>query len=72
MKPRDACRHLENKAYFLLPSAGEPEEPDRPCSTPFWCARTLQSIGPDECDVTDECCGADRADRPCYQPEVDI
>jgi len=69
MKPRHACRHLENKAYFLLPSAGEAQEPDRPCSTPFWCARTMQPIGPDEGDVTDECCGAN---RPCYQPEVDI
>ncbi|MCZ6787831.1 MAG: hypothetical protein O7E54_11785 [Planctomycetota bacterium] len=69
MKPPHACLHLNNKAYFLLPSPDEEAEMDRELQTPFWCGRTLEAIGPDEGDVHDGCC---KPGRPCFEPEVKL
>lgn len=75
-KPLHACRWLQNKAYFFAPvvrpvgaapdaAADEPAPP----STPFWCLKTGDPIGPDGGDVRDACCGPH---RPCYKPQVDL
>ena len=77
-KPMHACRWLQNKAYFFAAispaggaaGAGEIEKVDpAPLSTPFWCLKTGDPIGPDGGDVRDACCGPH---RPCYKPQVEL
>ena len=69
MKPPSACRHLNNKAYFLLPVPNDDKAHETPRCTTFWCGHTLQPIGPDEGDVREDCCGPG---RDCYEPEVEL
>lgn len=72
MKPPHACWYLHNKAYFFPPRVPTPgEEPHEPeaVTTPWWCLRTQDSIGPDGGMIGDDCCGTDRA---CYKPEVQL
>jgi hypothetical protein len=70
MKPPDACRFLSNKAYFFHPPAEQSEATEpHPLSTPFWCLKTHEAVGPDGGDVADSCCGPDRT---CFKPEVEI
>ncbi|MHC4410876.1 MAG: hypothetical protein ACYTEG_15910 [Planctomycetota bacterium] len=71
MKPITACRWLENKAFMLGPPAdGAPEEDllDQ-FSTPCWCLKTHDSIGPDGAGVElRACCDG----RTCFEPEVQL
>ena len=67
MKPLTACQFMENKAYYFPPIAGE-TEPDIP-TTPSWCLRTHDAVGPDGGDVCDDACAAG---RECYAPEVEL
>ena len=70
MKPPDACRYLQNKAYFIPPApAGETVDEPRPLSTPFWCLKTHDPVGPDGGEVDAECCGPGRS---CYKAEVEL
>ena len=71
MKPPDACYYLSNKAYFFSPPEAmkETEVDPQPLSTPFWCLKTHEALGPDGEEACDELCGRD---RPCYQPEVEL
>lgn len=70
MKPPDACRFLENKTWFLgpAPAGGEPEG-TQPLSTPFWCLKTHEPIGPDGDLVDDVCCNGE---RPCFKAQVEL
>ncbi len=73
MKPPDACYYLSNKAYFFTrpePVKGDDHDPEpQPLSTPFWCLRTHETLGPDGEEACDEFCGPARS---CYQPEVEL
>ena len=71
MKPIDACRHLQNKAFFFAPlPEGSPEHAlHEELSTPCWCLKTHEAIGPDEGDVWIESC---KRGRKCYEAEVEL
>ena len=69
MKPPNACRFLNNKAYFFAPVENDPEVEPRPLSTPFWCLKTHEPIGPDGDEASDDRCGPH---RDCYRPEVEL
>jgi hypothetical protein len=68
MKPPTACHYLCNKHYFFPPPVDPADEPDE-LTTPFWCQKTHDAVGPDGGDVGDRCCGPD---RPCFKREVDV
>lgn len=68
MKSHDACYYIQNKAFFFPP----PLDGDRagePLSTPCWCLRTHEPVGPDGVEVTVEAC---RPGRACFRPEVQL
>ena len=67
MKPLNACRWLNNKAFYCDP----PDRTKRPEEylTPFWCAKTHTPVGPDGGGVHISCCGSDRT---CYRPQTDV
>ena len=71
MKPFDACRHLQNKSFFFPPlPEGSPElELHEELSTPCWCLRTHEGIGPDGGDVLLTAC---KRGRSCFEAEVEI
>ena len=83
MKPPDACYHLCNKAYFFTaPEAfkdkpvlkhsngtGDQDVEPQPLSTPFWCLKTHEALGPDGEEARDDLCDATRS---CYRPEVTL
>lgn len=66
-KPTD-CYYLQNKAFFFAPHPNDAVN-DLPLSTPCWCLRTHDPVGPDGGDVDTGACGSGRA---CYRPEVDL
>jgi len=72
MKPIHACRWLENKAFMLgVPVEGtSPDEvSDDEFSTPCWCLRTHDSIGPDGGGVELASC---RRGRACFEAQVEL
>ncbi len=71
MKPLDACRHIQNKAFFFEPlPEGSPElDLHDELSTPCWCLKTQEPLGPDGGEVWLNVCVRG---RPCYEPEVEI
>ena len=68
MKPSHACWYLNNKTWFYAPAVDPRDEPTE-LSTPYWCLRTHDAIGPDGIEATMDCCGPD---RPCYKPELEL
>ncbi|RMG10717.1 MAG: hypothetical protein D6731_16905 [Planctomycetota bacterium] len=76
MKRPNDCFYLQNKAFFFPPPLPV-DEPDRPeivapptsLSTPCWCLRTHEAIGPDGEEAHPELCVPGRA---CHRPEVDL
>ncbi len=69
MKPLEACRYLQNKAFFFPPLAGERSTAEDALATGCWCLRTHEPTGPDDGDVTlEECVGG----RSCFSPEVEL
>ncbi|MGH7163649.1 MAG: hypothetical protein ACREID_09200 [Planctomycetota bacterium] len=68
MKPLAVCRFLENKAYHVPPPPGK-EEGLTPPSTPFWCAKTHDPVGPDGGDVRDDRCVRGRS---CFRARVEL
>ena len=70
MKLPSACSFLQNKAFFFPPPVDvDPADLPLPLSTPCWCLRTHDPVGPDGGDVCEESCVSPRA---CYVPEVDL
>ena len=70
MKPPTACSFLQNKAFFFPPPVDLPADAEPlPLSTPCWCLKTHDPVGPDGGDVSEESCGSRRT---CYLPEVDL
>ena len=81
MKPPDACYFLCNKAYFFTPPEAFSDKPvlkdsgnaddtePQPLSTPFWCLKTHEALGPDGDEARDDLCDAGRT---CYRPEVGL
>ena len=71
MKPLDACRHIQNKAFFFDPLPEGSPELDHPeeLRTPCWCLKTHEAFGPDGDDVWLNVCVRG---RPCFEPEVEI
>jgi len=68
MKPHNACRWLNNKAFFCDPPQSDKKRPED-YLTPFWCGKTHNPVGPDGAGVDLECCGPDRT---CFRREADI
>jgi hypothetical protein len=68
MKPLDACYYLRNKALYFPPPVDAALRKE-PLSTPCWCLRTHEPLGPDGGHVTLESC---RKGRECYRPEVEL
>ena len=68
MKPIQACRWLENKAFAMAPPPdGKPaSQDDDDYSTPCWCLKTHDSIGPDGESVELRTC---REGRSCFERE---
>ena len=61
------CLHLRTKAsYFPLPDPGEEENPAD--TAIWWCARSLDALGPDDGTAGPDHC--DDAGRSCYEPPV--
>ena len=73
MRPLSACRYLQNKSFFLAPlPEGSPEleaDRDQELSTPCWCLKTHEAVGPDGDEVWITVC---LRGRPCFEPEVEI
>ncbi len=69
MKPPQACYFLSHKTYFY-PAAARPEEEPQHRTTPFWCLRTHDAIGPDGKHCDESLCKG--TDRPCYEPEIQL
>ncbi|MEM8885317.1 MAG: hypothetical protein AAGD14_14710 [Planctomycetota bacterium] len=71
MKPIKACRWLENKAFMMGPSAEKSPDEDLldQFSTPCWCSKTHDSLGPDGDDADLKgCIGAKT--RDCFESEI--
>jgi hypothetical protein len=73
MKPITLCRWLQNKGFlFEHGDTGEGDSKedlvDR-YSTPCWCTKTHDGIGPDDAIVDVGVC---QKGRECFEPEVDI
>ena len=71
MKPLDACRYLQNKAFAFPPlPEGSPElEHHDELSTPCWCLKTHEAYGPDGEQVWIDVC---TKGRKCFEPEVEL
>jgi len=71
MKPLDACRHLQNKAFFFPPlPEGLPKlDLHEELSTPCWCLRTHEPIGPDGDQAWLNVC---KRGRSCFEAEIDL
>ena len=62
---RSAIRDLE----VVATEEPIPKDGQLPLSTPCWCLKTHEPVGPDGEGVTVDDCVAPRA---CYRPEVDL
>ena len=68
MKPITLCRWLENKGFAFDHADSTEDLVDR-YSTPCWCTKTHDGIGPDDAIVDIDVC---QKGRECFVPEVDI
>ncbi len=68
MKPITLCRWLQNKGFVFDHADPEEDLIDR-YSTPCWCTKTHDGIGPDDAIVDVDVC---QKGRECFEPEVDI
>ena len=68
MKRPTDCYYLQNKTFFFAPHPTARED-ELPLSTPCWCLKTHDPVGPDGGDVDVAVCVSA---RPCYKPEVDL